>query len=55
MSLTLEDLKDKLKKVDEISLLEVLNISSEDIVESFEDKIEQKYEQLVLEFEEEEE
>jgi hypothetical protein len=33
MALTLEDLKEKLIRVDEISLLEILNISSEEIVE----------------------
>jgi len=51
MSITLADLQDKLKQVDEISLLEILEISSEDIVDRFVDKIEDSYEELVEEFE----
>lgn len=39
MAFTIEDLKDKLKQFDEVSLLEILNISSEDLVERFEDVI----------------
>lgn len=54
MSLTLNDLKEKLKQIDEISLLEILDITSEDIVENFEDKIEEKMEELCEEFEDEE-
>ena len=42
MNLTFEDLCDRLKQVDEISLLEILDISSEDIVERFRDIIETK-------------
>ena len=44
-----------LKRIDEISLLEVLEISSEDLVDRFIDKIEEKYEQLAEDFEEEQE
>lgn len=55
MSLTLEELKDKLKRLDEITLLEVLDVDSEDLVEGFHNLIEDKYDQLVIEFEEEEE
>ena len=44
MSLTLVEVCDKLKEYDEITLLEVLDISSEEIVERFEDIIEEKYE-----------
>lgn len=51
MSLTLEELKEKMKDIDEISLVEKLQIYSDDIVERFEDKIEEKWEQLVIEFE----
>jgi chromosome condensin MukBEF MukE localization factor len=43
---TFEELCDKLKEVDEISLMEVLEISSEDLVERFEDKIEIKINQI---------
>lgn len=55
MSLTLEELKEKLKRVDSISLLEVLEIDSDELVEAFTDAIVQRYDQLVEEFEEEEE
>ena len=39
MSLTLEEIKDRLRRIDEITLLEVLNLNSEDLVERFEDRI----------------
>ena len=42
MSLTFEDVRDRLKNLDEITLLEVLNVSSEDIVERFADRIEER-------------
>lgn len=54
MSLTLEDIKDKLKTLPEIDLLEVLEISSEDLVDRFSDKIEDKAEYLLNDLEEEE-
>lgn len=53
--LTLNDLQEKLKQIDEVSLLEILNISSEDIVERFVDFIEDNYEKLVDDFIEESE
>ena len=40
MPLTHEEIKARLKMLDEISLLEILEISSEDIVEKFSEKIE---------------
>tara|TARA_R110000822_G_scaffold295486_1_gene417725 strand:+ start:1386 stop:1550 length:165 start_codon:yes stop_codon:yes gene_type:complete len=46
MALTFSDVKNKLTMLDEITLMEVLEISSEDIVERFEDKIEQKLDYL---------
>ena len=49
--LTLRDLCDKLKRLDEVTLLEVLDISSEDIVDRFEDMIEEHYDQLEKELE----
>jgi len=52
---TLADVINHLKRIDEISLLEVLDISSEDLVDRFVDKIEDKYEQLAKEFENEQE
>jgi len=42
MPLTYTDLCEKLQKLDEITLMELLEISSEDLVERFQDKIEQK-------------
>ena len=53
--ITLTELQDKLKREEETSLMEILEISSEDIVERFYDKIEERYEQLSEEFEESEE
>lgn len=47
-----EELLAKLKQLPEIDLLEILEISSEDLVERFEDKVEGKYDQLIYEFEE---
>lgn len=40
MPLTHQELCDKLKNIDEISLLEILNITSEDIIDRFGDLIE---------------
>lgn len=50
MTLLFPELKERLKQVDEISLLERLDISSEDIIEAFEEKIEERYEELCQEF-----
>ena len=55
MALTFADLREKLKQLDEISLMEELDISSEDLVERFEDHIEAKFERLCLRFGDEEE
>ncbi len=41
--ITLADAFERLKKVDEISLMEVLEISSEDLVDRFQDVIESKF------------
>lgn len=46
MSLTFEDIRDRLRNLDEITLLEVLNISSEELVDRFTDRIEQYSDQL---------
>jgi len=51
MNLTFEELKDKLQRVDEVTLLELLDIRSDDIIERFEDFIEDKQEQLLKEIE----
>lgn len=53
--ITLADMILHLKRIDEISLLEILEISSEDLVDRFVDKIEEKYDLLKEDFEEEEE
>lgn len=37
--------------IDEISLMEILEITSEDIANRFIDRIESKYDQLITEFE----
>ncbi len=50
--LTHEELKERLKTYDEVTLLEILNISAEDIVDRFEDFIDEKYEKLSKEEEE---
>lgn len=50
MALTLTELQDKLKNIDEISLMEVLEITSEDLVERFRHRIREKYEELAREF-----
>lgn len=47
MELTFEELKERIKsRVDEVTLLELLNISSEEIVDRFEDLIFNKQEEL---------
>jgi hypothetical protein len=53
MPLTFEELRDKLRQVDEISLLEILDISSEELVERFQDRIEDRIEELESDFEDE--
>ena len=47
MALTILDLFDKLKRLDDISLLEILNITAEDLVDRFEDRIEAMFDELV--------
>ena len=49
--MTFKDLCDKLKQLPEIDLLEVLEISSEDLVDRFEDFVEQKRDYLEDELE----
>ena len=53
MPITYEELREKLRQVDEISLLELLDISSEELVERFQDRIENRIDMLESEFEEE--
>jgi hypothetical protein len=54
MSLTLVEIEERLKDYDEVTLLERLEITSEEIVEKFQDKIEEHYEEFAIEFTEEE-
>lgn len=46
MSLTFPEICERLEKVDEVLLLELLEISSEDIVAKFQDRIERKIDEL---------
>lgn len=52
MTLTLEELKEYMaKQVSELDILELLDITSEELVEAFTDEIEEKMDSLVREFE----
>lgn len=55
MPLTLLELCERLQEIDEITLLERLNISSEDLVHRFIDVVEDNFESLAEEFEEDDE
>lgn len=44
--LTLTDLAERMKHLDEITLLEVLDIKSDELVERFLDRVEDRYEYL---------
>jgi hypothetical protein len=46
MPLLLHEIKERLKALDEVTLLELLEISSEDLVEMFSDKIEDNVDKL---------
>jgi len=48
-TLTLPELKERLKSLDEVMLLELLDIASEDLVETFSDTIENNYNRLLRE------
>ena len=48
-NITFEELKEALKRLDEVSLLELLGIQSDDLVERFDDVIEKKQEYLIKE------
>lgn len=53
MALTFRELCDRLTYIDEISLMELLEINSEDLVRAFEDRIDQKRDQLEEDLEDE--
>lgn len=46
MSLTLDELKERLASLDEITLMELLDIHSDELVEAFEDRIEENIDKL---------
>mgnify|MGYP000111982061 FL=1 len=46
--LTLEEIKDKLKQLDEVTLLETLGLTSEDLINRCADLIEEKQETLEI-------
>jgi hypothetical protein len=48
-SLTLKELQERLKRLDELSLLELLDVTSEEIVEVFVDRIEDNFDRLMNE------
>lgn len=54
MPLTILDIKEKLKLLDEITLLEMLNIRSEDLIERFSDLIEDNADHLEEEIKDDE-
>jgi hypothetical protein len=50
-NLTFEELKERLEMLDEVTLLELLNIQSSDLVQRFEDMIEDNRDKLEREIE----
>tara|TARA_R110000803_G_scaffold190868_2_gene253459 strand:+ start:7421 stop:7597 length:177 start_codon:yes stop_codon:yes gene_type:complete len=48
--LTLQDLKTKMMQLDEVTLIELLQASSEEIVNRFADRIENNFEEYTGEF-----
>jgi len=52
MTYTFPELLEKLKEFDEVTLLEILDISSEEIIERFQDFIEDRYDKLVQDLQE---
>jgi hypothetical protein len=50
--ITLQELKEKLAQLDEVTLLETLEVTSEDLVNRFADYIETNYDYLSGEFDE---
>lgn len=50
--LTLPELKEKIvQQVDEVDIIDLLGLTTEDIVNAFEDKIENKWDRIVEELE----
>ncbi len=51
MTVLLEELKEKLERLDEVSLLELLNISSRDLINAFADVVEDNMDRFLKEVE----
>jgi hypothetical protein len=47
--LTLEELRERLKSLDEVTLVELLGLTTEDLVKAFSDLIEDNFESLINE------
>jgi uncharacterized protein YecA (UPF0149 family) len=45
-NLTLEELKERLSNFDEVTVLEILDIHSDELIEAFEDRIEDNIDKL---------
>lgn len=54
MSFTIEDLKEKLRQTDELTVLELLDLTSEELIDLLTDQIEEKYDELAEYFADEE-
>lgn len=52
MPLTIPDICEKMKMLDEVTILELLNLTTEDIVNRFVDVIEEKADELEGQFDE---
>lgn len=53
MPLTLTDLIEKLKREDEVTLMDMLGLTSEDLLDRFGDVLEEKYDQIISDYENE--
>lgn len=53
--LTISELKEKLAQLDELSILELLDITSEELTEFLTDQIVEKYDDIIGNFQEDEE
>ncbi len=51
LNITFEELKEALKRLDEVTLLELLGLQSDDLVDKFDELIEKKQEYLIKELE----
>ena len=51
MTLTLAELIEKLSVLDEVDIVELLDLTSSDILDRFEDVVEENYDKLIKEIE----